>query len=102
MSFLEVITVCLGSYGLAFTLANLPGPFGLASSLKELLSPYGVRREWIRHGMNCPICLSCWFAIPMSVLISPSVGVRDVVICSCCATGFASVVYMLSPPAGSD
>ena len=102
MNFFDIITVCIGSYGMAFTMANLPGPFGIAARLKKLVLPYGKRSEWINHGMNCPICLSCWFAIPMSVLTLPSVGVRDVLICCCCSTGFASVVYMLSPPAVND
>ena len=98
MNLMEILTVCIGSYGLAFTQANLPGPFGLSKVLKKVVLRYGGRTEWVRHGLGCPICLSFWFAVPVSFLVAPSVSVRSTFLCSCCSVGFASVVYVLSPP----
>lgn len=100
MNTVDLMLVVLGAYGASFTFANLAGPFGVCTKLRKLIRK-NCTQEWISHGIGCPICLCFWFAFPVTAIVLPYSTFPDMLQMSLATTGFASVVYMLSPPGGS-
>lgn len=56
----------LATYGLAWSIATLHGPFGLFMEFRNFAGT--TRFAWLHEGAQCPICLSFWLGVPVSLL----------------------------------
>lgn len=54
------------TYGLAWSIAHMRGPFDLFAKLHDVVGR--SRLAWMHDGIDCPICLSFWVGIPVSVV----------------------------------
>ena len=93
--FLRLIAGCLIVFGLSFTAALTDGPFGIFSKVRDKVA-LNTQRQWIRKGVQCPICLSCWIGIPVAFLLDGGV------IMWASALGFTCVVTSLSPDGSEE
>jgi len=55
-------------YRISFALAIEDGPFDLFAKLQNAFS----QKSWIGRGLNCPLCISWWLAIPAALLLQPA------------------------------
>lgn len=93
--FLKLIAGWLIIYGLAFMVALTDGPFGVFHAFRKKVKST-TTKEWIRVGLNCPICMSFWIGIPVSFALNGGV------VMWLSATGFVCVVTSLSPAEVSE
>ena len=54
------------TFGLAFSMANTDGPFGLYHKARMKVRKRYGEDTWQDTGVNCPICLSFWIALPIA------------------------------------
>lgn len=92
--FFDLIVSNLIVFGISYNIAQTTGPFGLFKSLRERLSKR-FPREWVRTGVHCPICVSFWVSIPVSLLFEPTVAF---VLWWFAHVGFVTLAMVLSPP----
>ena len=55
-----IITCCLMTYGISFIVALTHGPFGLCGVLREKIQLRFEKTDWIKEGVECPVCVSFW------------------------------------------
>lgn len=82
------------TFGLAFVAALTDGPFGLCAAVREKVQAR-FSQEWIKTGIQCPVCCSCWFGLLVSSLMAASV--QQFFVGWFGAIGFTCVVTSLSP-----
>jgi hypothetical protein len=79
------------TFGLAFSMALTDGPFGYFKKFrKKVRVKYGVD-HWISIGVGCPICLSFYLGLFVSLSLGGGVAMW------LSAFGFVNVVTSLSP-----
>lgn len=65
MEILTYIGLTFAVYRLATDFAWMSGPFHVFDIIRGVvLQKFGMY-HWITEGVNCPICLSFWFALPL-------------------------------------
>ena len=65
MELLTFIALTFVVYRISTDLAWMSGPFHVFDIIRGLvLQKFGLY-HWITEGVNCPICLSFWFAMPL-------------------------------------
>ncbi len=55
-------------YRLARMLADEDGPFDLLSRLRSSIDP--DQHTWVGRGLNCPLCVGFWLALPTAILVA--------------------------------
>lgn len=93
--FLKLLAGWFIIYGLAFMAALTDGPFGVFQTIRAKVKST-TKKEWIRTGVGCPICLSFWIGIPVSFALNGGI------VMWLSATGFVCVITSLSPAEGSE
>lgn len=93
--FLNLIVGCFIVFGAAFAAALTDGPFGIFYAVRKKIAST-TSKHWIRSGIACPICLSCWIGIPVAWVMDGGV------IMWACAIGFTCVVTSLSPDGSEE
>lgn len=88
--FFEILVGCMIAFGISHSMANASGPFGLCKLVRERLERIGY--DWIKEGVNCPICWSFW--ISMAVAFALNGGV----LMWLAGFGFTAMIMSLSPP----
>lgn len=65
---LTFIIASFAVYRVARALADEDGPFDVFAQLRGLIDP--DQRTWIGRGLNCPLCLGGWLALPLALALS--------------------------------
>jgi len=79
------------TFGIAWTIANADGPFGLYSKFRAKVRKRYGEDTWQDSGVNCPICVGFWVAIPVAILMDGGVSMW------LSASGFVTVIICVSP-----
>jgi hypothetical protein len=58
----------LAVYRAARMLADEEGPFSLFARLRGAVDP--DQRTWVGRGLNCPLCIGLWLALPVALALS--------------------------------
>jgi hypothetical protein len=88
--FTHLLCGWLITFGFSFAMAVTDGPFAVFSWFRKKVA-LKAKWAWIRTGVNCPVCLSCWIGIVVSVLMNGGV------VMWASAIGFTCVITSLSP-----
>jgi hypothetical protein len=65
MEILTFVLLVFAVYRLATDFAWMSGPFHVFDYIRGWsIQKFGIY-SWITEGVNCPICLSFWFALPL-------------------------------------
>lgn len=88
----DYVLAWLITFGLCFSVAVTHGPFKLFEILRETAKKRFGKEHWIAKGVACPICLSFWVGIPVSLSLGGSVTMW----LSC--LGATCAIICLSPP----
>jgi len=64
---LMLICAALAAYRLAYDLAYMDGPGALYTRIRGRAILRWREGHWIVTGLNCPICLSFWLALPLTL-----------------------------------
>jgi len=96
--FFDLLVSSLVVFGISYNLAETTGPFGLFKSFRESVSRR-FPQEWVKGGVHCPICVSFWVSLPVSLLFEPSMSF---VLWWFAQVGFVSLAMVLSPPGEGD
>lgn len=70
-----LLLAAMATYRLARMIAAEEGPFGLFTRLRGALDP--DQATWLGRGVNCPLCVGFWVALPVAVVVSV-LGAADV------------------------
>ena len=63
----SLITCILGSLGVAYIITSTYGPFGLCKELRSVWDwAFEGHPDWLRHGIECPICVGFWTTVPIA------------------------------------
>lgn len=69
MDWLTFIAVCLIVYRISTDIAYMDGPLDVFARFRGAVVQRFGSNHWISHGVMCPVCLSFWFAIILSVVM---------------------------------
>lgn len=61
-----IVLAALATYYLALSVAREDGPFGLFLALRNAHTD----DDWIGRGLRCLVCMSCWTALVVTIVIS--------------------------------
>lgn len=67
MNVFEFVLALLLNYRVSRALALEDGPFDLFSRIQGAFS----QKSWLGRGLNCPLCVSFWLAVPAALLLQP-------------------------------
>lgn len=66
MEILTAVVYAFAVYRLATDFAWMSGPFHVFDVIRGIvLQKFGLY-HWVTEGINCPICLSFWIALPIA------------------------------------
>jgi len=66
---LPLLIAALVTYRLARMIAWEEGPGGVFVRLRGKLDP--DQQTWLGRGLNCPLCVGFWLALPITLLVVP-------------------------------
>lgn len=75
----------------AFSFAITPGPFAAFERVRDKVIMRFGETSWQAEGVKCPICLSFYIAVPVTLFIGGGV------LMWLSAVGFVTVVMVLAP-----
>jgi hypothetical protein len=88
---MEYLICWLATFGLSFSAALTHGPFELFKTIREKSKRRFGEKHWIATGLQCPVCMSFWIGIPVTIALS-----GDVVMWLS-SLGFTCAITSLSP-----
>jgi hypothetical protein len=91
MDMKQLVVLWLATFGLSFAMALTDGPFGFFKRSRTKLKKRFGQEHWISVGVSCPICMSLW--VSMALTIASGGGAMDWL----SAFGAVCVVTSLSP-----
>lgn len=97
--FTHLLTGWLITFGFAFTASSTDGPFNLFWIARKKIQST-TDHQWVRNGVECPICASCWLGIIVAVLMSDSI--QNGILMWASSIGFTCVINSLSPDSSDD
>ena len=92
----HLLTCWLAVFGVSVTISTLDGPFGWCARLRKILLKHPM--SWVRHGIECPICVSFWVAPFIIVIQSLQATNLQAVPLWLSSVGFTAAISWLSPP----
>jgi predicted Co/Zn/Cd cation transporter (cation efflux family) len=93
--FCKLVAACLIVFGISFAAAVTDGPFGIFDLIRTKIE-LRTKRQWIRSGISCPICIAFWVSMPISIALNGGW------VMWLAAVGFVCVVISLSPDGSED
>lgn len=87
----DYVLAWLITFGISWSMANADGPFALFARFRKRVEIKYGEHSWQTSGVNCPICVSLYAAIPVAFLMDG--GVSMWLSCS----GFVTVITSVSP-----
>lgn len=81
----------LTTLAFAFSFAVTPGPFALFERFRDSVELRYGKDSWQKEGVVCPICLSFYIAIPVTLCVGGGA------LMWLSAVGFVTVVMALAP-----
>jgi len=88
---LEYLICGLITFGFSFSFAQTPGPFAIFERVRDYVEKRFGEDSWEHDGISCPICLSFYIAMPVTLLVGGGV------LMWLSAFGFVTVVMVLAP-----
>lgn len=71
MTLLEFLLATLATYRISHMVALEPGPFEIFHTIGAWVGKRYGEKSWQFEGINCVVCLSFWFSIPVVLLLKP-------------------------------
>lgn len=68
MNGLAYILAIFGTYRLAYDISRMDGPFNAYTRLRGWAIGRWGDGHWVADGLNCPVCVSFWVALPFAVV----------------------------------
>lgn len=87
----DYVLAWLITYGFAFSFAVTKGPYALFEKFREYVKSDPDQYDWVKVGVECPICLSFWFGFAVML------GLGGGVTMWLSSFGFTCLVVSLSP-----
>lgn len=92
---IDFVSAWLTSFGLAFMVSLTDGPFGVFTAIRRKVDSTKAP-EWIRTGLQCPICVGFWISAATAFLIGGGI------VMWLSSFGFICTVTSLSPDSPDD
>lgn len=71
MLILHTILAVFAAYRIAAMVARERGPSDLFVTIRSWVHGRWGERSWQGEGINCPLCVSFWAALPLALVITP-------------------------------
>lgn len=91
---MELVIASLAVYRLARMVALERGPFDVFERIRGWSFIYLSKESWLNDGINCPLCLSFWFALIASFFL-PFTSWTDFIFRWLAMSGVASFLIKL-------
>lgn len=87
----EFLLAWLITFGFSFSFAVTKGPYALFEKFREYVKSDKHIEDWVKVGVECPICLSFWFGFVVMLALGGGVTMW------LSSFGFTCLVVSLSP-----